>query len=1021
MKIVLGPWKHDPQKDRQYDLIRGVILFGEYIRIKKNKIKNESKALTAKRNDISVFNKLKTKYPIINVESLNKIAHDFKYKIVIIDKPTTRAKPVVVYQTENAHEHTMNVIAKYFNEPNDYLLTDLTLVTDEADLEIQIYNNIKKKVKQAYSLVDAINFARNTKYTEDDFRELWGDDKVRFRDEDKFHRMFKFGFNFWYKPARTKQPAVAIYSSWYTDSSHFFLTTEQIDRNYVHMFDYVQVVLDPSYVLRLICSKCEIYRAKKKSTLIRHEKTCSNETKFEFVQKSFGTQGNIRADLISEGIIDPNDDSHRRFVAFDIESVNDTSSGRSVGFSTIIGTQQIISIGYRASFGDYRGVILREDMTRKGGVDLLSVFVDKMKELQRRHYERLPRNIKQAMAEYKLRKRLKCLSVSEKKKICDRFYYLKSITRLKIIGLNSAKYDLPCMMTYLIEAVGAEKVKPIKKGSSYFELKVEMLSFRDCNNYTGPISLANFANIFKLQMVKSIFPYEKFQSIDEMRQQILWPKYSDFYSTLYKKHQIFTEELGQILTTDSDLHTVADLFKRFDFQPKSFPEEYLKKPYLDVLSEEQKMEIYDYFNISPLIYLEQEKFYTEAISTGQFKNFVDYLSWYNLLDCDLLMEAMSKFIRLFETFFGATILDRLSLPGVSESIMWGKYDKTSPKMFSFNDKYGFLNTRIREKLQGGPTIIFHRHAEIKLIGNYVNSVYKAANGDKYKRIVSYDFNALYAYSMKQNLPCGIPFYYEKNKNGTFTSTITAEANGWSHDAMDWINHMSYDKRFQKSDGTYYQMLSAITGEYKIPGTNYSADGYVETDRKKYFLEYFGCRFHECSLCKTVPVRTNLDDDNKKISHLKSLGELILIRGCQWKKPDRLSSPYSQFYYTKEVSTDMILSAVRKDRLFGLIELDITTPSWLQDDFDDINFAPIFNKISVTEDMLSTTTIDRCKAYGVKLPTNPQLTVVYEAKNYLITTDMLKYYLELGLQVTNIHYCIEYQRAQPLKKFIELSE
>ena len=117
---------------------------------------------------------------------------------------------------------------------------------------------------------------------------------------------------------------------------------------------------------------------------------------------------------------------------------------------------------------------------------------------------------------------------------------------------------------------------------------------------------------------------------------------------------------------------------------------------------------------------------------------------------------------------------------------------------------------------------------------------------------------------------------------------------------------------------------------------------------------------------------------------------------------------------------MILENVRSKKFFGLLEIDIITPEWLQTECNKINFATIFNKISPQETMLSKSMRDKCEKYGVKFPINPQLSLVYNASNYLLTSDTLIFYLDLGMEVKTIHYCIEYQRSKPLKPFIDLS-
>lgn len=40
------------------------------------------------------------------------------------------------------------------------------------------------------------------------------------------------------------------------------------------------------------------------------------------------------------------------------------------------------------------------------------------------------------------------------------------------------------------------------------------------------------------------------------------------------------------------------------------------------------------------------------------------------MDCTILKDAMISFIEIFSKCFNAQLLDKLSLPGISEDIMW---------------------------------------------------------------------------------------------------------------------------------------------------------------------------------------------------------------------------------------------------------------------------------------------------------------------------------------------------------------
>ena len=562
-------------------------------------------------------------------------------------------------------------------------------------------------LKPKYSIVQDLQI------TDETFYQQWGCEKIYFKDEKKYIKTFKIGFNLWINNGTFNSER--FISSWCEDSPHFIITREQQKNGYLSIFDEIDVVIDNSYVVPYKCQKttgCR-FQCKNKWKINRHEKTCTNVTKIKYTQKCYGNQSNVRTDLIKIGVIDENDDTHRRFISFDIESVNDTNCDLVFGKTIITGVQKVISIGYSASFGDYRDVLFRDDMTNDSGIKLVRAFLGKMTEIQTRHYERIPSVIKDVMMEYKNLLQAKSLSVRERSTLSRRLSYLRQLCKLKILGFNSGSYDLPCILEMIIECVGPRNVKVIKKGNSVFDLNVNMLSFRDAMNYTGPLSLSKFAQMFKLSISKQLFPYEEFESITAIRNQKEWPSYPTFRSSLPCKNTDFIQEITIILTNKDKYGfvTMNALCAFFGLPCHYFSSEQLESSFFPSISTDQHYRIKQHFNISPLNYVDQKNSYDESITNGKYTSFIDYLYEYNLCDCDLLTQAMTKFIDGFESCFGVSLLDKLSLPGISEQIMWSLYDEGCPKMFSFSEKFGFLNQQIRSKLQGGPTICFHRHCE----------------------------------------------------------------------------------------------------------------------------------------------------------------------------------------------------------------------------------------------------------------------------------------------------------------------
>ena len=101
---------------------------------------------------------------------------------------------------------------------------------------------------------------------------------------------------------------------------------------------------------------------------------------------------------------------------------------------------------------------------------------------------------------------------------------------------------------------------------------------------------------------------------------------------------------------------------------------------------------------------------------------------------------------------------------------------------------------------------------------------------------------LNAYSEEETCQ-GIPFYYEKQKNGTFSKIFATERHDYSQQALDYLNYMQFDERFRKNDSEFYPLQSIVNGEKRIVigEKSYRVDGYVKTEKDLYCLEFNGCR------------------------------------------------------------------------------------------------------------------------------------------------------------------------------------
>ena len=67
----------------------------------------------------------------------------------------------------------------------------------------------------------------------------------------------------------------------------------------------------------------------------------------------------------------------------------------------------------------------------------------------------------------------------------------------------------------------------------------------------------------------------------------------------------------------------------------------------------------------------------------------------------------------------------------------------------------------------------------------------------------------------------MPFYYRKNKEGLFDFELAGSKKGWSMSALKWLNFMSYNKKFAKSNGEFYPLYCCLTGEREISVKNHT--------------------------------------------------------------------------------------------------------------------------------------------------------------------------------------------------------
>ncbi len=249
--------------------------------------------------------------------------------------------------------------------------------------------------------------------------------------------------------------------------------------------------------------------------------------------------------------------------------------------------------------------------------------------------------------------------------------------------------------------------------------------------------------------------------MEQIQQETEFPSYHLFYSKLKPK---FSKRFLPLLTDKID----GKIFKNFgailSVLGLGLPvhPQFLHRAEVPEDEDVQQI-IEDHLLSDPEKYLDSWRRYYHSPSGRRMDNLLQYFQLYNANDVDILMRAWEVFSKKIWDTFGVHVLDSWSLPGLAQKILVQNYPKTQPPVFTFPNKFGFLNKAVRENLVGGFSgPIQKRHVEVGgPIGNFDRSVYFAGNGERYTKIQQVDANSLYPFCMKASMPTGMGLYLQK--------------------------------------------------------------------------------------------------------------------------------------------------------------------------------------------------------------------------------------------------------------------
>ena len=566
--------------------------------------------------------------------------------------------------------------------------------------------------------------------------------------------------------------------------------------------------------------------------------------------------------------------------------------------------------------------------------------------------------------------------------------------QLPVLGFNSGKYDVNLIKSELALHLGLHNSTAhkfiIKKNNNYTCLANSALKFLDMCNYLPPgTSYDSFLVSFNVPVRKSFFPYEYLTNASKLDETRLPPP-ECFYSSLKNcntlENKTFLRYSRLIENENKSSDEALKILKLETTPSSSIGENYAK---LQTIWKEKKM-----------------------------NTLRDFLQYYAELDVGPMVQGVKNYQEFFFERRLDVFKDYISVPGLARKMLYDCGLKSGAS-FSLFDKYDAdLYETFMSNMTGGPSIIFTRRHKVG------ETLIRGQKDRSCQSIFGYDANSLYLYAICQEMPTG---RYIRRKSA---DAFRPENHVKRYYAMyDWMNWLSY-KTGKRIKHKMNQGQEFRIGPYYVDG---------KSDQNEIY-EFMGCFFHghTCQISKDDQRETKYENTMKRLEFLKQQGfKVITIWECEYRQQLRENEEMRAFvrnglpqFYRKHpysVTHEKIMDGVRNNDLFGFVEVDIEVP----DSWQDVNYkpnthlspyeyfsemCPLFLTTEIPFSCIGKHMQDHAKTFNLSEKPRKLLVGGLRAKQMLIMTPLLNWYVSHGMRVTKIHQVIEYSRQACFEEF-----
>ena len=730
----------DDGEDTSYDLLKLIFIFKRLNTLGKSRstVLRNVKKLKARRQYHELTKRDRPKYGM-----LTDIANENQVQLHFWDQSRYGQIPEKIHSVIPNHDlPIVNIMAPYFNEPNDFNLGNLHLVLDLEKFKRKITQETQGNLWQCCEMSGLVGCEEWGQIAH-----AWKSDNVDLTKESWFISFFGFGLQIFLALRTTGK---------HTNFHRVHKTRQPEDRKYLSL-EYIgdnwpeektiitladQFILRSKDYFRILCcpnSYCD-YNTTRAYNLDRHVKTCSADTVVCYKQ-SILTDDNIRSWCVQQKAF-PESFYPRDFVTFDIESIGSQMDVAISDFTILNSLQRVVSVAVTKTFGNLNektSVIVRESSSEEDYREFIEKFITHLQNLHTEFQHFIPSSIASTITKWQeeiaaFKNKERNYSFQQIKRFRQGISYLENLRKLHVFGFNSQSYDLAVLFSGLLYYAKQKNYRfsVIKRGNQIMSLRLDNLIFTDCLNFTSGCSLDSFANMWGAENSKSVFPYEKYQEIKEMKNDQRWPRMIDFKSSLHvARFQYSHEEIMKIFQIVETNLGISELMFIFMVSPQR---------------EIEKIEDLCNFKFPICLktYADMWILFSKNINNGTMSSMLDYLKFYNGLDTEVLAESFKNYVNSFIANFSLSPIGFVSLPGLAERVLWNMFDISENKPYSFSEKFGFVNAILRESMTGGLSCVFKRHVEVNVDDEKYNEcVYRSSNGEKFKQLVAYDANSTF--------------------------------------------------------------------------------------------------------------------------------------------------------------------------------------------------------------------------------------------------------------------------------------